>query len=251
MASPKHIQTLRVDCGSVNFSRYAALMRFSLRSLLYIVIASSLITIVAACTYRYYFPYDSTRSLCGIGNLDRMSIEHVFNLLDQNDIEFSALGLMGMGIRVEKSEYDRAVKILENSANGPDSTIVISRDADGFIWIAGDQSDRFDITFNQHVDQFAQNPLNECSQIVRAIQLNDETTYLGSDKLPLVTRISGCRRKYLGADGSLRTGYGIQIEMVDRINNPNAKWSCGYQIMNDFEEVHGMGGGGWGDLPDH
>ena len=229
-------------------------MRFKLRTLFLVVLVAAITTPFAWRAYRYYFPEryfrEPTVGLCGTGGIDAITHTHITNLLDANGIHSATWGSVIYGTEVEESKLEESIKLLEQSASDGIPTIALRRNEKGAIWISGDKSQAFNIELNKHIDEFAQNANSEHERIVLAIRKHALDSYLANDRLPNVVRLFGSKRKYMDANGVLQDAYDVEIELVDDLDNPNATFTEGYQILNNCRTVSSMGGHGSGNLPD-
>ncbi len=229
-------------------------MRFKLRTLFMLVLFAAVATPIALRLYWYYNPppffAGPTVGLCGTGGLDCITHEHIANLLSLNGINSITEGSAIYGTEVERSRLSEAIKLLESSAANGIPSIIVKRDARNFIWVEGDETHRFDLEFNTHIDNIDQRTKNEHEQIILAIRKNATDSYLATRRLPVVKRLTGSKRKYLDRSGRFQDAYDVELELTDDVKSPTCSFTEGYQVMENFLRVSSTGGHGSGLLPD-
>jgi hypothetical protein len=228
-------------------------MRFKLRTLFIVVLLAAIATPVSIQLYRHYHPrpffVGPTVFLCIASGNDHITHTHVRNLLSSKGINSISEGSIVYGTTVEKARLEEAIKLLEKSASDGLPTIKLHRDERGSLWVSGDESLHFNERFEIHINEIIESA-DRHANLILAIKNSAPSSYLTRDRLPFVLSLSGFERKYLDNDGTMQSGYVVDLELANRLVNPTARFTECYQIMDNFRYVKFTGGNGTGGLPD-
>ena len=226
-------------------------MRFQLRTLLITVLLAAIATPISIRIYRHYNPRPffagPTVILCSTDSRDSMTNAHITNLLSSQGINSITEGSTAYGTTIEKPRRADAIKLLKKSETDSLPTIKLQNRL-GVLFVTGDKSQTFTEKINVHINDITEST-NRRANLVLAIKNSIPSSYLAANRLPIVVALSGFERKYLDEDGAMQTGYTIEIDLADRVDNPTASFTERYQIMNDCQDVQFLVGNGTGNLP--
>ena len=231
-------------------------MRFKLRTLFIAVLLAAFVTPISIRIYHHYNPrpffVGQTVFLCTTSGKDTITHTHITNLLSSHGINSITEGSRACGTKVEKSRLDDAIKLLEQSSSDGVPTIKLHRNERGGLWVSGDESKTFNERFNTHVDDII-NTNDRHANLIFAIKNSASRFYrsfLNANRLPIVVSVSGIERKYLDQNGTMQTGYVVELDLANHLDNATAKFTERYQIMDDCRYIRFTSGNGTGDLPD-